>query len=115
MKPFNLFKGVEYLGQAEGDRKTYYIFHTDDHYLVAGPTSGGGYYLSVVDREAPEVIARVFKGRKVTSRRVKDGSRRPDLFYSSLAALNALYTLVGQRRARKLKKREGKAILFKIK
>ncbi len=114
MQPSNLFKGVEYLGQAEGDRKTYSVFHTDNHYLVVGPTSAASYYVTIVDREAPDVITKVFKGEKVTSRRVKDGARRPDLFYSSLAALNALYAMVALRRARKLRRREGKAILFKI-
>jgi hypothetical protein len=50
----------------------------------------------------------------VTTVRLRKDGRRPDLFGSPFAALNALYVMVGLGRARKLKHREGKAMLFKI-
>jgi hypothetical protein len=114
MKPSQLFKDVRYLGEAEGDRKTYYVFETSAGYLVLGPTSAGGYYLNAVDKEAPEVVTRAFRGKQVTTTLLKGSSRRPGRFHSSLAALNVLYVMVALRRARKLKKRRGKAMVFKI-
>lgn len=115
MKVRDLFREARYVGEAEGDRKTYSVFETDSRYLVLGPTSQGGFYMNLVDRVAPQVLAKVFKGRQVTSGLVKKSGRRPDLFHSSLAALNVLYVMVALRRARKLKRREGKAIVFNIK
>ncbi len=113
MKTAELFKDIRYVGQAEGDRKTYCVFEGKNQYLVVGPARDG-YYVNVVDREAPEVITRAFKRKKVTSVLVKRTARRPDLFPGSLPSLNALYVMVALRRARKLRQRQGKAIVFKI-
>ena len=41
--------------------------------------------------------------------------RRPDLFDDNFSPLNALYTMVALGRAKKLKKRQGRAMVFKIK
>jgi hypothetical protein len=114
MKPADLFKGVRYVGKAEGDRKTYYVFESDVGYLVVAPNSTGRFNLNVVDAEAPDVMTRAFRGKKLTTGRLQQSSRRPDLFGSPFASLNALYVMVALGRARKLKRREGKAMLFKI-
>jgi hypothetical protein len=108
MKPSQLFRDVRYLGEAEGDRKTYYVFETSTRYLVLGPSSGGGYYLNEVDKKGPERVTRRFRGKQVTTTLVKG------MFQSSLAALNVLYVMVALRRARKLKKRRGRAMVFKM-
>ena len=113
MKTVRLFEGVRYVGEAEGDKRTYYIFETDDRYLVVGPTRDG-YYVNLVDREAPAVISKAFSGQKVTTKLVTAKSRRPDIFPSPLATLNALYAMVALRRARKLKQRQGRSLVFKI-
>ncbi len=109
-----LFDGARYVGEADGARKTYSIFETENNYLVLGPTETG-FYLNLVEKEAPDVIAKAFSGERVTCKEVKAGSKRPDIFYSTLAALNALYVMVALRRARKLERRQGKAFVFKIK
>lgn len=110
-----LLQGLEFVGQAEGDRRTYYVFKGASAYVVASPNGKAALNLSVVDGEVPEVITRRFGGREVTSRSLMHKSRRRDLFGASFAALNALYVMVALGRARKLKKREGKAMVFKIK
>jgi len=115
MKVSKLFEGVRYSGKAEGDRKTYYVFEGDSDYLVVAPNSAASFNLTVVDREVPEVVARAFKGKHVTASRLRKGTRRPDLFDIPFAPLNALYVMVGLGRAQKLKQREGKAMVFKIK
>lgn len=114
MRITKLFRNTRYIGQAKGERKTYYVFESDVGYLIAAPNSGRGFYVNVVEREAPEAISKVFKGKQVTNKRLKEKGRRPDLFGPSFVALNALYAMVALGRAKKLKRREGKAMVFKI-
>ena len=58
-------------------------------------------------KDSPEAYARLFNC-------LKESNRRPDLFGAPFASLNALYVMVALGRARKLKQREGKAMVFKI-
>jgi hypothetical protein len=115
MKVSELFSGIRYVGKAEGDRKTYYVFEGDSGYIVVTPSSGSTFNMSVVDSEVPDVVSKSFKKKRVTSVRLKGSSRRPDLFGAPFATLNALYVMVALGRARKLKRREGKAMVFRIK
>ncbi len=110
----DLFKGVRYVGKAEGDRRTYYVFQNDGGYLIVAPNSAGGFNLNIVDGEVPDAVTNAFKGKRLTAGRLKRSSRRPDLFGGAFSSLNALYVLVALGRARKLKRREGKAMVFKI-
>ena len=114
MKIPSLFKGVRYVGKAEGDRRTYHVFESDAGYLVMAPNSAGGFNLNVVDREVPDAVTTGFRGKKLTAGRLKRSSRRPGLFGGPFSSLQALYVMVALGRARKLKQREGKAMVFKI-
>ncbi len=114
MKIPNLFKGVRYVGKAEGDRRTYYVFESDGGYLVVAPNSAGGFNLNVVNREVPDAVRTSFKGKKLTAGLLKRRSRRPGLFRGPFSSLQALYVLVALGRARKLKQREGRSMVFKI-
>ena len=114
MRLAGLFKGVRYIGVAKGNRKTYSLFETDSHYLVLGP-SRDGYYLNLVNRRAPGLIAKGFSGRKVTTKQVSQRLKTSTLLPDRLAALSALYVMVALGRAQKLKQRQGKAFVFKIK
>jgi len=115
VKTSQLFKDIRYVGQAEGERKTYHVFETSDHYLVVAPNARGGYNLSAVSLKAPGVISKRFKGQRVTTQIVKNRSRRRDLFGPDFAALSSLYVMVALRRAEKLKLKLGKSMVFKIK
>ena len=114
MKIPDLFKGARYMGKAKGDRRTYHVFESEVGYLVMAPNSAGGFNLNVVDRAVPDVVTTGFKGKKLTAGRLKRSSRRPGLFRGPFSSLNALYVMVALGRARKLKQREGKAMVFKI-
>ena len=114
MKIAELFTGVRYLGRAEGDKRTYHVFDGAAGYLVVTPNSKRSFSMNIVDPEAPEVITRAFKGKQLTTVRLRKSGRRADLFGSPFASLNALYVMVALRRARKLKQREGRAMVFKI-
>lgn len=114
MKIKSLFKNVEYIGQAEGDRRTYHVFGGIDSYLVVAPNGRDGLNVNVVDAEVAQVISKRFAGQRVTGRRLKKEARRPDLFGRSFAPLNSLYVMVALKRAKKLRAREGRAMIFKI-
>jgi hypothetical protein len=109
-----LFKGTRYVGKAEGDRRTYYVFESDAGYLVVAPNSAGGFNLNIVDRKVADAVTTQFKGKNLTAAHLKHKSRHPGLFRSPFSSLQALYVMVALGRARKLKRREGKAMVFKI-
>lgn len=110
-----LLQRLPFVGQAEGERLTYYVFEGNRAYLVVSPNSRGGLNMNVVDGETPDVISRRFSGQSVTGRMLVQKGRRPDLFDDNFSPLNALYTMVALGRAKKLKKRQGRAMVFKIK
>ena len=109
-----LFNGARFVGQAEGDRLKYYVFEAASGYLVAAPREPHTYSVTVVQREAPEIISNKFRGAQITVSTLKAKGHRPDLFSRYFDRLNALYVMVALGKARKLKKRLGKAMLFKI-
>jgi hypothetical protein len=111
----NLFSGARFIGQAEGERRTYYVFQGDSGYLVATPQSATNYSVTLVQSEAPDVISRKFKGTRVTVNTLKSQGHRADLFGQYFDRLNALYVMVALGRARKLKQKLGRAMLFRVK
>ena len=109
-----LFKELEYIGQAEGDRRAYHVFKGGAGYLVIGPNNRGGLNVNVVDLKIPDIISRKFRGQQVTGPILAKRSGRPDLFRIPFVPLNSLYVMVGLGRARKLEKRVGRAMVFKV-
>ena len=82
--------------------------------MVAAPQAPHSYSVTVIQREAPEVISNKFRGSQITVSTLKTKGRRPDLFDRYFDRLNALYVMVALGKARKLKKRLGKAMLFQV-
>jgi hypothetical protein len=114
MRLKNLFKDLEYVGEAAGDRLSYAVFRGPAAYLVVSPNSREGFNVNVVRREAPEVIRKRFHGRRVTTGSVAKASRRSGLFRSRFTLLNSLYVMVALKWAKKLKEREGRSMVFRI-
>lgn len=114
MKIQSLFENLHFVGQAEGDRRTYHVFEGKGAYLLVAANNRDGFNVTGISLEAPGVIQKRFKGKRVTAAMIQDESRRPDLFRSRFEALGALYVLAATRRAKKLKKREGRALIFKV-
>jgi hypothetical protein len=56
MKIQSLLQKLPYVGQAEGERLTYYVFEANHAYLVVSASSRGGLSVNVVDQETPDVI-----------------------------------------------------------
>ena len=109
-----LFKELEYIGRAQGDRSTYHVFKGELGYLVVAPNNRGGLNVNVVSLKIPDIIARKFHGQQVTGPLLAKRSGRPDLFRVPFVPLNSLYVMVGLGRARKLNRHEGRAMVFKI-
>jgi len=114
MKIRELFTRIRYIGKAEGDRRIYSVFESAAGYLVLTPNSDRSFTVNIVEAGAPQVVTRKFKGRQLTAKKLRESGLRPDLFARPFSALNALYAMVGLGSARKLKRREGKAMVFKI-
>jgi hypothetical protein len=110
-----LFKELQYVGRAEGDRSTYHVFKGGLGYLVIAPNNRGGLNVNVVSLDIPEIIGRKFGGQELTGPMLAKRSGRPDLFRVPFVPLNSLYVMVSLGRARKLSKQEGRAMVFKIK
>ena len=50
----NLFARREVYRSGRGDRRSYYLFHTTNGYLVAAPQGFNSYALTVIQAEAPD-------------------------------------------------------------
>jgi hypothetical protein len=111
----NLFSGAKFAGEAEGDRQIYYVFETDRNYLVAAPMSPNSYSVTLITRDAPELVSHKFKGKHITANMLKTLIPRSRSFSRYFDRLNTLYAMVGLGKAKKLKKRLGRAMLFKVK
>jgi hypothetical protein len=111
----NLFNGAKFIGQADGERRSYYVFHVDGGYLVASPQSARNFSVTLVGNEVPDRISRKFKGKQVTVNMLKSKAHREGLFTDYFDRLNALYVMVALGRARKLNKKLGRAMLFRVK
>ena len=90
----HLFSGARFIGEAEGERRTYYVFQGESGYLVATPQSPRNYSVTLVQNEVPEVISRKFKGKQVTVSMLKSKRNRSGMFRDYFDRLNALYVMV---------------------
>ena len=112
MRLRSLLQDLKWIGQAKGDKRIYSVVQGTSDYLVVSPNGRTNLNVTIVDKRAPETLARRFGGREVTTSLLKRKGGR--LFGEPFAPLNALYVMVALGRARKLKKRAGRAMVFKI-
>jgi hypothetical protein len=103
----NLFSGARFIGQAEGERRTYYVFQGESGYLVATPRSPRNYSVTLVQNEVPDVISRKFKGKQVTVSMLKSKGTRAGLFRDYFDRLNALYVMGRVRTSEKTQEKVG--------
>ena len=104
-----MFDGARFVGEAQGERQVYYVFSADDAYIVLAQRSQNNFSITLVKKAAPQAISRRFKGKRVTVKDLKP------LFRDYFDRLNALYVTVALGLAKKLKEKDGRAMLFKMK
>ena len=116
MRAEKLFKGLEFVGTADGRRRSYQVFEAPTHFVVVALNSPRSGYFSVVDRDAVDAARMRFAGKTVTSgdldAKLARGRAR------QFTSLNTLYVLVAQRQAaidRTLSKAGNSSLYFRIK
>src|SRR5438034_3531028 len=85
-----LFSGARFIGEAEGERRTYYVFQGESGYLVATPQSPRNYSVTLVQDEVPEVISRKFTGKLVTVSMLKSKRNRSGMYRDYFDRLNEI-------------------------
>jgi hypothetical protein len=115
MRIRDLFKDLSYVGQAAGDKKLYHVFENDRGFLVVAGNAANAYNANWVDRAAVDFVRTNFRGRKVTTGKVVQKAGRRKLFNGGFVALNTLYAMTAAGRATKLKQRDGRSMVFKVK
>ena len=115
----NLAKGLTYKGEAEGKRRTYYVFEGTDFYLIMSfkaPERAAGNF-DVVGREQVDYVLKHFAGKPgVTAQAVFDQAHTIRHFSSRFDALRILYILVALGQARVDRRfTEQKSLVFNIK
>lgn len=116
MRIRDLFKGLTYVGQTAGDRNRYHVFENASGFLVVATnaTRANAYNVNWVDRDAVDFVQRTFKGRKTTTSKIMQKARRRKAFSRGFVALNALYAMAAAGHAKRLKERDGRAMVFRI-
>lgn len=112
-----LTKALEYSGEVEGMRQSYYVFSGPDFYFVMSLSSkkqGGNF--TIVESEAVEYVLKRFTGVKaVTTSDVVKKAKRTRHAPNTLSALNILYVLAATGRAVVDSRRAGPKLFFNIK
>jgi hypothetical protein len=114
----SLTMGLQYSGEVEGKRQTYYVFRGRSQYLVMSfsrsKANAGNF--NVVASHAVEYVAGRFGGKqRLTAKILNKTSRRPRLVRGHLAALNILYVLVAIGRAKIDARFQEREIYFNVK
>src|SRR3990172_9300504 len=114
----SLASGLLYRGEVEAKRQTYYVFEGKRHFFVMSLSrskhNAGNFNL--VDVDGVEYIARRLGGQQdVTAKAVLKNSRKPQYVSSTFDALNILYVLVVNRRAKIDSRFRTKELHFNVK
>lgn len=108
---------LEYVGGAEGLKQTYEVFRGKRHYLVGSMSrakrrSGN---FNLVDTDAVEGAIDSFAGSQgITSKDVRQRLQRRGFSIETLEALNVLYVLVAQGKAKVDHRRSQRALYFNV-
>lgn len=108
---------LEYVGGAEGLRQTYEVFRGKRHFLVGSMSrakrrSGN---FNVVDAAAVEAARESFAGSQgINSKEVRQRLQRRGFSIETLEALNVLYVLVAEGKAKVDRRRSQHALFFNV-
>jgi hypothetical protein len=113
----SLTKALEYKGEVEAKRQTYYIFEGSRHFFVMSfsrsKKNAGNFNL--VDVDVTKYVAKRYEEQSsITSTHVAHNSRKPQYVSGPLQALNVLYVLVATGRAKIDSRCKSKQLYFNI-
>lgn len=97
----SLFSSVRYRGLVRSAKRNYHVAEAISYYVLLSPGKGDSGNFTVVPRKAVDYLAKRLGGkRSVTSADALAACRRSKFLRNRFAVLNALYALVGTKRAR---------------
>jgi hypothetical protein len=112
----SLFSDLQYRGLVRSAKRNYHIAEGVNHYVLFSPGKGtgtGGNF-TVVAREAVDYLVRRLGGKRaVTSADALAACKRSKFLNGRFEVLNALYVLVGTKRAR-ISKMVGQTLYFDV-
>ncbi len=117
MNAKKLVQGLKYLDAVTGKKQTYHVFGGAGFFLVLSfsrAKRGAGNF-NVVDAAAVEYVHKRFAGKSgVTTGDVVKKTRQSRRVRDALAALNMLYVLAAQGRAKVDARRAGPKLFFNV-
>jgi hypothetical protein len=110
----SLFSDLRYRGLVHSAKRNYHIAEGVSHYVLFSPGKGTGGNFTVVARKAVDYLVRRLGGtRAVTSADALAACKRSKFLNDRFEVLNALYVLVGTKRAR-ISKMVGQTLYFDV-
>lgn len=109
-----MLSGLEYIGEVESKKQTYYIFGSPKKiFLFTFRENGESGNYSIIDPKAVEYVFQKMRGKTAqTANDIRKASKKPDLTKSSFAVLNIMYVLIAQKRAKIDTRYKRKALIF---
>ena len=93
MRIVDVFRTLEYVGRAEGDKKSYCVFEGPHAYLVVASNTARSYNANVVEREAVDLLLDsvdvdedVTKSERLSRVQVQESADYPVVLYPNPAA-----------------------------
>jgi hypothetical protein len=110
----SLLSGLNYRGLVRSAKRNYHVAEGGEHYVLFSPGRGTNGNYTVVARKGVDYMARRLGGKRaVTSAEAFAACKRSRFLTERFAVLNALYVLVGTKRAR-ISKMAGHTLYFDI-
>ena len=110
----SLFSGLRYCGLVRSAKRNYHVAESDGYYVLFSPGKGTNGNFTVVARKGVDYVIRRLGGKRaVTSAEAFAACKRSRFLIDRFAVLNALYVLVGTKRAR-ISKMAGQTLYFDI-
>jgi hypothetical protein len=109
--------GLAYVGGAQGIRQTYDVLKGKRHYVVGSMSRAKGRSgnFNLVDAAAVEATQDSFSGQQgITSKDVRQRLARRGISIETLEALNVLYVLVAEGKARVDRRRSSRVLYFNV-
>lgn len=97
----SLFSNLRYRGLVRSAKRNYHVAEAVSYYVLLSPGKGAGGNFTVVPRKAVDYLVKRLGGKRaVTSADALKACKRSKFLRNRFAVLNALYVLVGTKRAR---------------
>jgi hypothetical protein len=110
----SLLTRLRYCSLVRSAKRNYHVAESDAHYVLFSPGRANNGNFTVISRRAVDFAAKRLGGKRdVTSAEAFAACKRSKFFPDRFSVLNALYVLIGTKRAR-ISKMTGQKLHFNI-